>query len=255
MAAKKPKKQSLGPYHAEPHRPPIKSSPHWAWRIYFFEDGSRVAVSMPDGSKASGRFDAKEAKRRLTELFRFNPAPTTAKISTGVQTVGDLRERYLDARGSDPELKASTLKAYEAAMRWLGEVGVLSWPIGRLADVAAMRTLRDRLIARNLGDRTIEQVFRILRMAVKFGTEEGWHGPLTVPTNKAIGVTKIKARNRRPKVTPPAETVMAVTAAVGTETDLGCVIHLLAVTGARIGEIIGLQNHCIDIERGSCTRR
>ena len=93
MATKKPKKLCLGPYHAEPHRPPIKSSPYYAWRFYFFGDGKRSSASMPDGTKASVRFDAKEAKRRLTEIFRFNPAPTTAKLATRIHTVGDLRER------------------------------------------------------------------------------------------------------------------------------------------------------------------
>ena len=248
MPVKKPKKIQLGPYHADPHRPPIKTCSYWAWRLYFFEAGRRVAPVMPDGTKASGRFSRQEARERLTELFRFNPAPTTATGKETVSTIGNLSVRYQAARDADGELRDTSKRHYRAKLALLRDAGVAPWSLDVLEDLERVIELRDRLRAMPLAMSTVAQVMKVLRMMLCWGVEANLTRPISLPTHKRLGLSRVKSPV---KPTPSRETVAALLAAVDPSTEVGGVIRLLADFGARIGEVVGLEDHHISADLGT----
>ncbi|MDG1479048.1 MAG: site-specific integrase [Myxococcota bacterium] len=247
--SKDPKKLRLGPYHAEPQRPPTANNPHHYFRISYFEGGQRRSVTMPDGTKANGRYSTAEAKQRLSILFLHNQDPTMVQPICKARNIGELSNRYLKKRNADHHLSEKTKKTYCAAMRWLSEAGVSTWPVEKVESLDALIQLRDRLIERGLAAATIRHIFRILRMAVKRSGEEGWTRRLTMPAVKRLNLTHPKDDKRRNDETPERATVLKMLDQVGTDSEVGIAIHLQANLGARIGEIVSLKQDRIDLLR------
>ena len=166
----------------------------------------------------------------------IDPAPVTR-----VSTIADVLLRWLDARANDPQLERSSWIRYERMVRGLSAL------VGEEAVTAIDYSVMDRVYSSMLGlghtPRGASAHQRVLRMACAWAAEQGLITPILVPVTRA----RISPRVNN-DYTPTEREAAAVLRVTFGPTRLA--IALLAVTGARVSEIMSLRRCAIDLEGG-----
>lgn len=209
----------------------------------------RVVVSAglhPDGRRRyvtrtvrGSRADAQEALNRVL-----------VEVADGLHhahpgSLEHLLTRWL--AHSRPDLSPRTAESYEYLIRTYIEPTTLGGrPFGKIRTVdldQLYTTMRDQ---KGLSPATIRKVHNIIHRAYKQGIRWQW-----CTTNPAASASPPAVRSKRITVPEPA-TVAALLAAAGTD-EFGVFLRVAAATGARRGEICGLQWRDIDWSSSSMT--
>jgi integrase len=160
-------------------------------------------------------------------------------VSTGAgRTIGDLLERWFEARAGD----WSPSTAYQT--RWLIDhrlSGLRDRPV-RTLDVAALDQFYAAMRERGgrggtpLSGSSVHRVHGVVRLALDQAVKWGWRSD-----NPALRANAGKAR--KPKISPPTgpEVVQLLEAAEGQDPELLVFLYLDAETGARRGELSALR--------------
>ena len=162
-------------------------------------------------------------------------------LDGGKETLGQYLERWIRAHAG--RVTARTLHGYQRYVSGyiafcLGQV-----PISRLRTSQAQE-MEGAMLARGLSGTTVLQAHRILHKALWDAVRWGLMG-----RNIMDAVTPPRKGDREMKVLNPVQ-LRALLIAVKDLTN-GNVISLAARTGARRGELLGLQWSDIDLERGT----
>lgn len=154
---------------------------------------------------------------------------------TADRTVGVLLDEWLDNAASD--LSPTTLAAYRTYVHGHLKPLIGTRPLAKL-DSRTIDALYRRLESspHNLAPSSIHKAHNILHRALQQGVRWRW-----LARNPADDARPPRAT--RPSLTPPRPEQVRKLIAVATETDysFGILLRLAAVTGARRGELCGLQ--------------
>lgn len=166
----------------------------------------------------------------------------------GRQTVGDYLTRWIAEKVADGELRASTAHTYQRYValdlsRHLGAV--------RLRDLRASHVkemLRKLRTTEGRGDATVRQIHAVLRSALTSARRDG-----LIAGNPAADVSLGGPRPAKVRPWEPAELGAFLDSASGHR--LGALFELLAMTGLRRGEALGLRWADVDLSAGMLTVR
>jgi integrase len=211
------------------------------------EEGARgvrykVRVSWQEGKRqrqTCRRFRTMgEARRWGTEQENRRHHGGVLRQATRV-TLNEWLDRWLR---SLPDLAARTRVDYErvTARYWRGPLG--GYRLDQLTTQQVRDVLAD-LAARGLSARTRQQARTVLRIALGAAVDDG-----VVAVNAAVGKRMVPAEARREHQVLSAAEVNALLD--GTRDDaLGALWAVLATTGLRLGEALGLLWSDLDLDR------
>lgn len=216
-----------------------KRGSSWELRAYA---GVDPITKRPTYATQTFRGGKREAEDALARLVSEVAGGGRASQDT---TVGDLLRNWLDLSGA--ELSPSTARGYE----WIATNYIL--PTLRDVPLARLKTAQlDRFYAklREQGGRdgkplsaaTVRQVHAILRRALQQGVRWGW-----LAVNPAVFASPPKVRHAVTEAPEPDEVVRLIEVGTEEDPDFGCYLHLAATTGARRGELCGLQWQDVDL--------
>ena len=166
----------------------------------------------------------------------IDPAPVTR-----VSTVADVLRRWLDARANDPQLERSSWIRNERMVR--GLVALVGEEAVTAIDYLVMDRVYSSLLGKGHTPRGASAHQRVLRMACAWAAEQGLITPILVPVTRARSSPRVNN-----DYTPTEREAAAVLRVTFGPTRLA--IALLAVTGARVSEIMSLRRCAIDLEGG-----
>lgn len=166
-------------------------------------------------------------------------------------TVGHLIREWLAL--AKPDLSPTTARGYE----WITKTYIL--PTLENVKLARLKTAQlDRLYAKlretggsegnGLSAATVRQVHAIIRRALQQAVRWGW-----ISTNPATMASPPRVRSQPMDPPTPADVVRLIEAASQEDPDFGCFLLLAATTGARRGELCGLQWRDLDLEDRTMT--
>jgi integrase len=140
-------------------------------------------------------------------------------------------------------LKPSTLYGYRSILK--ARI-VPRWGQYRLADVthAEIAAWVAGLVSSDLAPSTVRQAYRVFSLLLTLAVRDGW-----IPRNPAIGVPLPRVRRADPRFLNRDE-VERLAEAAG---EHGDVVHLLAYTGLRFGEMAALRVRQVDFLRKRLT--
>ena len=145
-----------------------------------------------------------------------------------VGTVGELIEQWWAYQRTRPDLAPSTIDCYHKAARhltaWIGEV------MSARVDRGTLEMYRDDRLREGAAPRTVQLELRIMLMAWRWGGERGLVPARELPRVK-IRIDGYVINHRTPA---PEEIAPVLDELTG---DSLLVMQLLALTGARVGEI------------------
>ncbi|MCK6522108.1 tyrosine-type recombinase/integrase [Myxococcota bacterium] len=168
-------------------------------------------------------------------------APGEAPEPPSLRTVADLVTQWMEARERDPQLKPQTLMSYAARAK-----GVLA-AVGDepLTDLGPgfMERLRDRLIAAGLTQRGVNARQCLIRSAARWAAEE------ERLTHRPLPVVRLRSAERvNLDYTPTEAEALAALREMSGETGLAATV--LAITGARVSEVVNLKRGDLDLSGG-----
>ncbi|MCK6525019.1 hypothetical protein L6R49_26750 [Myxococcota bacterium] len=168
-------------------------------------------------------------------------APGEAPEAPSFRTVADLVTQWMDARACDPQLKPRTLECYGArAKRVIAAVG--DEPLCNLGP-ALMERLRDRELAAGHSQLGVNALQRLLRAAARWAAAEE-----RLPY-RPLPVVRLRTTERvYSDYTPTEAEALAALREMRGETGLAAT--LLAITGARVGEVVDLKRSDVDLPGG-----
>jgi integrase len=217
----------------------------WELRAYAGVDPITKRQKYVTRTFRGGKREAEEALAKLvTEVSGGGHAAQDT-------TVGDLISQWLDL--AKPDLSPTTARGYD----WITKTYVL--PSLKDVPLARLRTSQlDRLYAKlrenggqdgkPLSAATVRQVHAILRRALQQGVKWGW-----ITTNPAAMASSPRVRSQHLDPPDPDEVVRLIEAATAEDPDFGCFLLLAATTGARRGELCGLQWRDVDLKAQAIT--
>lgn len=228
------------------HCPKLGQKNHGTWGYYV------ELTPGPDGKRRQYRragFPTKKAAERAAEKVSGRSA--SGQVVDDKQSTGEWLEDWLAGKRS---IRATTRRSYEAHVRLylkpnLGHIAVEKL---RPADIAAAyRAIEDAKPPkgrRAVGPATIRRIHATLRASLTAAVRQQ-----RLPFNPALHVELPQAK--RPMVAPwePAE-LGAFLDAAGKDR-LGALYELLAMSGLRRGEALGLRWSDLDLEAGVLTVR
>ena len=207
------------------------SDGRWYWRATAADGrGGRVDVWMGWAT----RDEAGEAVL-ATLTGRDNPE--------GPGTVERLLECWTGAREERRDLRPRTIQSAEEAARRLVTYGLADVAVERV-DRRALEGHRDRALAAGVAPATVQRDLKHLRTAWRWAMEIEGGPSRMLPRVRVHRVTPVRSR-----YTPTADEVGLLLEGVTPAVYRGLV--LLAATGARVGEIVGLTWSGVPLD---CTR-
>lgn len=194
---------------------------------------------------ATGWWTRDEAERAVEAARRV--APSIRSPRGVVLTVGDLLVRWVEVqeqRVTTGEIAQGTLEAYRTTARhWSSSLADVA--LERLTRPLVEDTLRSWRAA-GVSARTTRLAHRVLVMILRWGHARGWGPSLDLARMSAAEVDPDERVNC--DRTPPRSEVERVLAQLAPR--WRPVVELLALTGARIGEVVALTVQSWDRERG-----
>ncbi|MCB9796075.1 MAG: tyrosine-type recombinase/integrase [Alphaproteobacteria bacterium] len=182
-----------------------------------------------------------EAMAEVARLVTRGLPEATPTSRAELRTVHDLLAAWLDRQERRPDVKPRTVAHYRLAARhmvaWIGEV-----PVERL-DLLTLERYRDDRLNEGASPRVVNQELKGLRTAWNWASEAGLIPGGTLP--------RVKAKVRGHRInhhTPTPEDAAAVLAHL--DGDRALAVHLLAVTGARISEVVSLRRRDVLLRTG-----
>ena len=166
----------------------------------------------------------------------IDPTPVTR-----VHTVADVLRRWLDARANDPQLARSTCLKYERMARRLNSL-IGQEPITTI-NYAVMDGVYSSLLRLGHTSKGASRHQQVLRAACDWAAEQGLITPILVPVTRARSSPKVN--NDYTPTELEAAAVLRVTRGPA-----HLAIALLAVTGARVSEVMSLRRCAIDLNGG-----
>ncbi len=154
-------------------------------------------------------------------------------------TVTVLLDRWLDALAQRDDLSPATQVTYRRVAAHLRDLAA-SQEVERLD----LRRYAAARASAHLSPRTLELELRVVRIAVNWAVREG-----LLPALPAIRMPKLRierAEYRCNHRTPTTADVRAVLARMPAD-DWRLALHLLACTGARVGEVVRLVHADLDV--------
>ena len=213
-----------------------------------------IAVYLGRDSKGKRRWHyetfygtEKQAEHRKAELevkYRRPSGPRTAAM-----TMGEYLERWLD--NTEGTVAESTLETYALHVRHL-TAAVGEMPLYGLTGFDLKTRLKDYfreyVKTRPLSPATIKGIYGTFRTALRQAKADG-----VIADDLAASLKAPRVPHKERRVLTPEELVRLLEAAKGYKHYL--VIRLLALTGMRLGEVLGLRWQDVDLERGVLTVR
>ncbi|MCK6515679.1 tyrosine-type recombinase/integrase [Myxococcota bacterium] len=168
-------------------------------------------------------------------------APIETPEPSSLRTIADLITKWMETRERDPQLKPETLVSY--AKRAKGVVAAVGGePLTDLGP-AFMERLRDRLIATGLTQRGVNARQRLIRAAARWAAEE------EILTHRPLPVVRLRSAERvNLDYTPSEDEALAALRRMSGETGLAATV--LAITGARVSEVVTLKRGDLDLSGG-----
>jgi integrase len=212
----------------------------WELRAYAGVDPVTKRQKYVTRTFRGGKRQADEALARLvTEVSGGGHAAQDA-------TVGDLGRQWLDL--AKPELSPTTARGYEWIVKTYIFPTLESVPLARLKPAQLDRfyaKLRESggQDGKPLSAATVRQTHAILRRALQQGVRWGW-----IATNPAAMASLPRVRAQHLDPPGPEQVVQLIEAATKLDPDFGCYLLVAATTGARRGELCGLQWHDFDLQ-------
>jgi len=208
-----------------------------------------LSYSVVRGPNANGDWywRARDAEDRTvwtgwsSRAALLQSAPGELPEPAPFQTVNHLMTQWMASRERDPQLKPQTLVCYatraKSVQTAIGEES--------LTDLgpALMERLRDRLIAMGLTQRGVNARQRLLRSAARWAAEEErlTHRPLPV-------IRPRTADHVNCDYTPTEAEALTALREMSGETALAATV--LAITGARVSEVVYLKRRDVDLQCG-----
>jgi integrase len=188
------------------------------------------------------RGGAREAEEALARLVREVSGGGHAAQDT---TVGDLVRQWLSL--AKPDLSPTTSRGYD----WI--IKTYIFPTLENVPLAKLKSAQlDRFYAKlresggqdgkPLSAATVRQAHAILRRALQQGVRWGW-----IATNPAALASAPRVRTQHLDPPDPKDVIRLIEAATKDDPDFGCYLLVAATTGARRGELCGLQWQDIDL--------
>ncbi len=212
----------------------------WELRAYAGVDPVTKRQKYVTRTFRGGKREADEALARLvTEVSGGGHAAQDA-------TVGDLVRQWLDL--AKPELSPTTARGYE----WI--IKTYIFPTLETVPLARLKAAQlDRFYAKlresggqdgkPLSAATVRQTHAILRRALQQGIRWGW-----IAVNPAAMASPPRVRAQHLEPPGPEQVIQLIEAATKLDPDFGCYLLVAATTGARRGELCGLQWHDVDLQ-------
>jgi integrase len=217
----------------------------WELRAYAGVDPITKRQKYVTRTFRGGKREAEEALAKLvTEVSGGGHAAQDT-------TVGELIRQWLDL--AKPDLSPTTARGYQ----WITKTYIL--PSLEDIPLARLRTSQlDRLYAKlrenggqdgkPLSAATVRQVHAIVRRALQQGVKWGW-----ITSNPATMASSPRVRSQNLESPNPDDVIRLIEAATAEDPDFGCFLLLAATTGARRGELCGLQWRDVDLKAHAIT--
>jgi len=224
----------------------------------------RIQRATPDGHGRRrfdylGGYPTKVAARSALEeaIGRHNDRPSSPSSAVGgppPPTLNDLLDQWLAHLQTNKALRLRTIGRYRQLLAhhlrpYLGTLPISSLGtlhIQRLYDQLAQHGRKDGKPG-GLGPRTIRQVHLLLRQALGYAMK--WHD---LPANPAADAEPPAVTAHTPAALTPEQVGILLTAAHHDRRPwLRAFVVLAAATGARNGELCGLEWHDLDLEAGT----
>jgi integrase/recombinase XerC len=168
-------------------------------------------------------------------------APGEVPEPPSFRTVADLIAQWMETRERDPQLKPQTLTT--CAARAKGVLAAVGDELLTDLGPALMERLRDRLIAAGLTQRGVNARQRLLRAAARWASAE------ERLTHKPLPVMRLRSAERvNLDYTPTEAEALAALREMSGETGLAATV--LAITGARVSEVVDLKRGDLDLSSG-----
>jgi integrase len=211
----------------------------WELRVHA---GKHPVTGRPRYLSRSVHGDAKAADEELQKFV----AEVTGANTTTTGTLGSLLDRWLASTSALKDLSPTTVREYKRIITKtikpvLGETEL------RQVDGKVLDAFYTSLITRKppLSSASVRQVHAIIRAACAQGVKWG-----ELSSNPATRATPPTVRHNAKATPTPKEIQKMIAEAEKDDHDMATLIALAAVTGARRGEILGLQWGDVDLERG-----
>lgn len=166
----------------------------------------------------------------------LDPTPVTR-----VSTVADVLRRWLESRADDPQLARCTWIRYERMARCL--ISLIGQEPITTINYAVMDGVYSSLLRLGHTSKGASRHQQVLRAACDWAVEQGLITPILVPVTRARSSPKVNN-----DYTPTEREAAAVLRVTRGPAHLA--IALLAVTGARVSEVMSLRHDAIDLKEG-----
>ena len=235
-AAKRPATLHVGKLHVRPRRGPDAAG-LWYWRADWYSDGKDHALAL-------GWLSPKDAERKAARMVADGTAEAPkAEHVEEVSTVRDLLETWIGDhvdRAGTGNMAPATASMYKARAKHLC-AGIGDVRLDRVS-VVTLEGHRDGRLRAGTAPRTVAHELLSFRIAWNWGGQRG-HCP-----DRRLPSVDIKIRNVNNHRTPTREEVGRVLDVLDGWPRLA--VHLLAGTGARIGEVTALRWRDVDLDGG-----
>jgi integrase len=170
------------------------------------------------------------------------------KISSAGTSLAELLERWLDHVAE--QLSPTTVREYLRLVATMLQPDLGKIPLRRITTQRIDAYYAVLTKERGLSGASIRHVHAVLRGALGQAVRWGW-----IPINPAVAASPPKVRRR--EITPPAihDARALLRAADEHDPEFGALLRVLAATGARRGEVCGLQWHDLDVDGATVSIR
>ncbi|MCK6524885.1 site-specific integrase [Myxococcota bacterium] len=231
---KRPAAIDLGDLHVSIVRGP-NAEGRWYWRA---RDADRATVW-------TGWATRDEAAREAAAILaRPKPVVAAAIQTKHASTMGEVLDLWWSVIEGDTVLRAPTKRCYLTRLLWLRRL-LAHVPVSGM-NRAALQGYLSKRIEEGAALRSIYGELISLRHAWRIGVERELIPNRPLPSLKLRIDPKVYVANHR---TPTEEEVTRALAELPSEVAL--TVQLLAATGARLGEVIGLRRNDLDRARGT----
>jgi integrase len=230
--------------------------------VYDSPRGSGIwyaAISVREGRKrrrvkrrASSQQEALQKLEELRRTYRegralqpgpVEPAEGTAEESTALPTYGELFEEWRAA--IETSVKRSTLRHYDTAInQWL-RPHLGERPIS-VSDYRFLQQLFNEQLSPRYAPSTVHRAYGVLRQALDYAVEPARY----IASNPAARLRLPKLKTLSPSIALSIDELVAVLR-LARGHRYGAAIFFAALTGARLGECLGIQQGDVDEQRNT----
>jgi integrase len=202
------------------------------------KNGTRFDVEwrMPDRSKRSRTFKTeREARVFEASLVTKSAAGDIVDPRAGRVTLATVYRSWLASR---LDLSPKVRRGYEDNWRNRIEPRFGGWHVARI-DHQSIQAWVNEMVESGLSPRTVRWVHSVLKMSLDYAIDDG-----LLPSRNPAGRTKFPPQRHTTHTYLSTSEVAALALACGAQGD---VVTLLAYTGLRFGELIGLRVEDVDL--------